>query len=77
MQYPDEPRVHGAKHGAVGHDGVPDLVHVVHQPAQLDGAEVGADREARLVLQARWETERKESGFLVALRCVEFGLIYI
>lgn len=50
LAHPDEPGVHGAEHGAVGHHGVADLVHVVHQPAKLHRAEVGADREPRLML---------------------------
>lgn len=28
-----------------------DLVHIVHQPAKFDGAEVSADREPRFMLQ--------------------------
>lgn len=51
--HPDDPRVHRAKHGLLllhrhGHVG-----HVVQQPAELDGAEVGADGKARLWLQTR------------------------
>ena len=48
--HPDDPGVHGAKHGPLGDDGTVDLLHVVHQPLQLHRAEVGADRQARLVL---------------------------
>lgn len=51
--YPDEPGVHGAEHGPVAHHGVSDLGHVVHQPAEFHGAEVGADREPRFMLRGR------------------------
>lgn len=49
--HPYEPGVHGAEHGSVRHDGFVDLVHVVHQPAELHGAEVRADRESCFMLQ--------------------------
>lgn len=51
VPYPDEPGVHGAKHGAVTHDGFPDFVYVVHQPSEFHGAEVRADRESGFMLQ--------------------------
>lgn len=51
VPYPDEPGVHGAEHGAVTHDGFPDLVYVVHQPAEFHCAEVSADRESCFMLQ--------------------------
>lgn len=50
LSYPNEPGVHGAKHGAVRHDGVTDLVHVVHQPAKFHRAEVSADWEPCFML---------------------------
>lgn len=49
--YPNEPGVDGAKHGAVRHDSFVDLVYVVHQPAELHCAEVSANGEACLMLQ--------------------------
>lgn len=49
--YPNEPGVDGAEHGAVRDDGFLDLVHVVHEPAEFHGAEVGADGETRFVLE--------------------------
>lgn len=51
VPYPDEPGVHGPEHGAVTHDGFPDLVYVVHQPSEFHGAEVSADRESGFMLQ--------------------------
>lgn len=56
--YPDDPGVHGAEHGAFAQHGLAHLVHVVQQPAQLHGAEVGADGEARLVLEAKRQQTR-------------------
>lgn len=58
--YPDEPGVHGAEHGAARRHGVTDLIHVVHQPAELHGAEVRADGEPRFVLQG--EKERYDAS---------------
>lgn len=49
--YPNKPGVDCAKHGAVRDHSLVDLVHVVHQPAKFDGAEVSADREPRFMLQ--------------------------
>lgn len=51
LSHPDDPGVHGAKHGSLTAHGQAHLLHVVQQPAQLHGAEVGADGEARLGLE--------------------------
>lgn len=50
--YPNEPGVHGAEHGAVRNDSLVDLVYVVHQPAELHRAEVSADGEPCFMLQS-------------------------
>lgn len=49
--YPDDPRVHRAKHGTLVLHCPPHLVHVVQQPAELHRTEVGADGKTRLVLE--------------------------
>lgn len=49
--YPDDPRVHRPKHGAFTQHRLTDLRHVVQQPAQLDGAEVGTDGKSGFILR--------------------------
>lgn len=49
--YPNEPGVDGAEHGAVRHDSFVDLANVVHQPAKLHCAEVSANGEPCFMLQ--------------------------
>ena len=48
--HPDEPGVDGPEHGSVCQDGLADLVHVIHHPAELHSAEVRTDGQAGLVL---------------------------
>lgn len=45
-EIPNHPGVDGAEYGVAGADGVPDHVHVLQKPHDLEGAEVGADGEA-------------------------------
>lgn len=48
---PNKPGVYGAEHGTARSHGLLDGLYVVQQPAKLHGAEVGAEREARFMLQ--------------------------
>ncbi len=50
-QVPHQPRVDGAKEQPVLLEGARNLGNVVQQPAELQGREVGGDREAAQVLQ--------------------------
>lgn len=50
LSHPDEPGVDGAEHGTVRHDGLVDLVHVVHQPAKFHRAEISANGESCFML---------------------------
>lgn len=51
--YPDDPGVHGPKHGALAQHRLSHFFHVVQQPAELHRAEVGADGKARFVLERK------------------------
>lgn len=48
---PNKPGVYGAEHGAMTSHGLLDRLYIVQQPAKLHRAEVGAEREARFILQ--------------------------
>lgn len=58
--YPDNPGVHGPKHGTLAKHCLSHFVHVVQQPAELHCAEVGADGKARFVLERKQQKHRLE-----------------
>lgn len=49
--YPDDPRIHRSKQGALVQHRLLHFVHAVQQPAELHRTEVGADGKACLVLE--------------------------
>lgn len=58
--YPDDPGVHGPKHGTLAKHRLAHFIHVVQQPAELHCAEVGADGKARFVLEREQQKHRLE-----------------